>query len=343
MQAIRFHTNGGPEVLQIDEIPVPAPKTGEVLVRVEAAGVNYADTVRRWGDHYPLPTPLPFVSGGEVVGIVETVGDDTLSPLIGRRVFAAPACGGYAEYCVLPASLVFAFPDGIDPVSGVALCIQGLSAALILKRAGRLQHGEAVLVEGAAGGVGSLAVQLARLYGAGTIIGAASSASKRDRVLALGADSAVDYGHPNWSSAVRESTGGRGADVVLEMTGGDVFREALDCLAPGGRVVVFGIASRTPFLVPTDRLIGLAQSVVGFYLGHYFSNRELIEQTLDELVGFVKEGRLRIEIGGVFGLADAAAAHRQLEGRQSSGKLILIPGCARETDSRQAVDGHRDS
>ena len=132
MKAVRFHRNGGPEVLQLDDIPTPTPERGEVLIRVEASGVNYADTVRRWGDHYPIPTPLPFVAGAEVVGVVEAVGPDTDPSWIGRRVFAAPAGGGYAAYCVAPAALSFAFPDGLDPVEGVALCIQGLSAALIL-------------------------------------------------------------------------------------------------------------------------------------------------------------------------------------------------------------------
>jgi len=214
MQAVRFHRNGGPEVLVLEEVQTPIPARGEVLVRVEAAAVNYADTVRRWGDHYPLPTPLPFVAGGEVVGVVEAVGEGVSSDLLGRRVFGAPGGGGYAEYCTVPPGRTFDFPDQLDPVQGIALCIQGLSAALILKKAGRFEAGDTVLVEGAAGGVGSLAVQLARLYGARMVIGAASSPAKRERVMALGADAAVDYSRPSWSEEVLTLTHGRGVDVV---------------------------------------------------------------------------------------------------------------------------------
>jgi NADPH2:quinone reductase len=325
MQAVRFHSNGGPEVLQVDDVPVPSPKEGEVLVRVEAAGVNYADTVRRWGDHYPLPTPLPFIAGGEIVGVVEEVGPDVDTRLVGCRVFGAPPAGGYAEYCVVPIASVFNFPEGLDPVHGVALFIQGLSAALILRESGRFLPGDNVFVEGAAGGVGSLAVQLAKLYGAMTVIGAASSQAKRDHVLSLGADAAIDYTRPGWSKTVLDCTQEHGVDIVMEMTGGEVFCEAMNCLAPGGRVVVYGIASRNPFLVPTERLISRAYCVVGFYLGHFFSDRKLIEAALAEMADFVRAGCLKVELGGVFGLADAAEAHRQLEGRQTAGKLVLVP------------------
>ncbi len=325
MRAVRFHHNGGPEVLQVDGVPTPSPKAGEVLVRVEAAGVNYADTVRRWGDHYPLPTPLPFIAGGEIVGVVEEVGADVDVQLVGRRVFGAPPAGGYAEYCTVPIGSVFNFPEGLDPVHGVALFIQGLSAALILRESGRFQPGNNVFVEGAAGGVGSVAVQLAKLYGAKTVIGAASSQAKRDRILSLGADAAIDYTRPGWSKAVLDRTEGRGVDIVMEMVGGEVFCEAMNCLAPGGRVVVYGIASRNPFQVPTERLISQGHGVIGFYLGLYLPSRDLIEANLKEMADFASSGRLKIDIGGVFSLEDAADAHRRLEARASSGKLVLVP------------------
>jgi NADPH2:quinone reductase len=324
MKAVRFHRCGGPEMLQLDDVAAPVPLAGEALVRIEAAGVNYADTVRRWGDHYPIPTPLPFIAGSELVGVVEAVGDGVDRDLLGRRVFGAPASGGYAELATVPVDRVFPFPNGLDPVQGVALFIQGLSAALILKQAGRLRPGDDVFVQGAAGGVGSLGVQLARLYGARTVIGAASSAEKRARVLALGADHAVDYTEPGWSASVRDSTAGRGVDIVMEMTGGEVFREAMQCLAPGGRVVVYGIASRSPFQIPSERLIAQGHGVIGFYLGLYFADRALIEATLAEMAEFVRAGRLEIEIGGTFPLERAADAHRRLESRQSTGKLVLL-------------------
>jgi len=330
MQAVRFHRNGGPEVLKLEQIPTPVPKPGEVLVRVEAAGINYADTVRRVGDYYPMPTPLPFVAGGEIVGIVEATGEGVSSDLLGRRVFGAPGGGGYAQYCAVPAGRTFDFPDQLDPVQGIALCIQGLSAALILKQAGRQTPGDTVLVEGAAGGVGSLAVQLAKLYGAQTVIGAASSPAKRERAIALGADAAVDYSRPGWSDEVMALTHGRGVDIVLEMTGGEVFREAMICLAPGGRVVVYGIASRTPFQVPTERLIARGHGVIGFYLGLYFADRDLITNTLGELAGFVQAGLLHADTV-TFALAEAAEAHRQLESRESAGKLVLVPDRAPAT------------
>jgi NADPH2:quinone reductase len=296
---------------------------GEVLIRVEAAGVNYADTVRRWGDRYPLPTPLPFIAGAEVVGVIEATGAGVPPELAGRRVLAAPPCGGYAEFVVAPWQSAFALPVGLHPHQGLALFIQGLSAALILRQAARLAVGESVLVEGAAGGVGSLGVQLARLYGAGTVIGAASAAAKRAQGRALGADHVIDYTSSGWAQQVRELTGGRGVDVVMEMTGGDVFAEAMQCLASGGRVVVYGIASRKPYQVPSERLISSSQSVLGFFLGRYLGQRELIQSTLAELTEFVVNGRLKVEIGAVFPLAKAAEAHRLLESRHSGGKLVL--------------------
>ena len=275
--------------------------------------------------HYPIPTPLPAIAGAEVVGTVVAIGAGADPGWVGQRVLGAPPLGGYAEYVCVPQGHTFRLPAGLHPHQGLALFVQGLTAALILKRAGRLAPGEAVFVEGASGGVGSLGVQLARLYGARTVIGAASSPEKRARVLSLGADAAVDYGVAGWSSEVLRLTGNRGVDVVMEMTGGEVFREAMQCLAPGGRVVVYGIASRKPFQVPTEKLIARGQVVAGFYLGQYLHERALIEQTLEEFAGFVAAGRLTVEVGAALPLAEAAEAHRLLESRQSSAKIVLVP------------------
>lgn len=193
MKAVVFHEHGSPEVLQVQDVPVPSPRQGCVLLRVEAASVNYADCVRRRGDYYPSPTPLPHISGAEVVGVVEAVGEGVDASIIGERVFGAPNGGGYAEYAAVPYHLTFPFPDGITPATGIALFIQGLTAALVLRETGRLQKGDSVFVQGAAGGVGSLAVQLAKLYGAGKVIAGASSEEKRDYARSLGADAVLDY------------------------------------------------------------------------------------------------------------------------------------------------------
>jgi NADPH2:quinone reductase len=223
MRAIRFHRTGGPEVLQMEDLPKPQVRAGEVLVHIEAAGVNYADTVRRRGIYYPRPTPLPHIAGAEFVGVVEAAGADDDAELVGTRVIGAGDGGGYAEYIAVPAPAVFPFPHGIEPAPATALYIQGLTAALILKKSAWLKDGESVFVEAAAGGVGSLAVQLARLYGAGLVIGGASTEVKRAMACRLGADVAVDYTQKGWSKKLREITGGHGVDIVMEMTGGVVF------------------------------------------------------------------------------------------------------------------------
>ena len=325
MQAIRFHRHGGPEVLQLEQVPVPEPGPGELLVRVEGAGVNYADTVRRWGDHYPIPTPLPAIAGGELAGVVERVGASVDSSWIGQRVLGTPPLAAYAQFALLPEVLAWRLPDGLSAQQGLALLVQGLSAAFILQRAGQMQPGERVLVEGAAGGVGSIGVQLARLYGASQVLGAASSEKKRARVLELGADAAIDYTQPGWSDEVMRLTGGHGVDIIMEMTGGEVFAEAFKCLAPGGRIVVYGIASRKPYQVPSERLIARGQVVVGFYLGRFLKDRALIESTLAHFAGLINKGQLRLDAITVMPLAEAAEAHRQLESRQSTAKFVLVP------------------
>lgn len=325
MKTVRFHRLGAPEVLVYEDVPRPIPQPGFALVRVEATGVNFADVVRRNGDPYPVPSPLPYTLGGECVGVVEAVGAGAAADLVGRRMFAFPGAGCYSEYVVVPLDRLYAFPQGLEPEAGISLFVQGLSAALILRRAARLAPGETVLVQGAAGGVGFLAVQLAKLYGAGMVIGAASSAEKRELVLTHGADLAVDYTQPEWPAQVRAATDGRGVDVVLEMTGGEVARQCMGLLAPFGRSIVYGVASREPLIVNTEEMPPRNISVTGFYLRSFLGERALIESMLADFAGFVQDGRLKIHTGGVFRLKDAAQAHRALEGRATTGKLVLVP------------------
>jgi NADPH2:quinone reductase len=326
MLAVRFYQHGGPEVLKCEEVPTPRPAADEVLIRIEAAGVNYADTVRRNGDYYPVPTVLPAILGGEIAGSIEALGEGVERPEVGTKVFALIDVGGYAQYAVAPTSSIIPVPEGLDPVQGIALVVQGLTAALVLKEAAGLRTGESILIQGAAGGVGLLSVQLAKIYGAGLIIAAASSPEKREFALSLGADCAVDYTLLDWPQQVLKATDGHGVNIVQEMTGGHIFQQSLDCLAKFGRLVVYGFASRESVNLDPERLLPFNHTVKGFYLGGFLHDKhKLVNATLAELVGFVASGRLRIHMGGVFPLSKAAEAHRLLEGRQTKGKIIILP------------------
>ena len=325
MKAVRFHQTGGPEVLVLEDVPIPTPGSGEVLIRVEATGINYADVMRRNGDPYPEPSPTPFVPGIEVAGTVEAHGPGVDAPAVGTSVFASPACGGYAQYVTAAATQVMPLPPGLTSVLAATLVVQGLTAALVLREAGRLVQGETVVVEAAAGGVGSVAVQLARLFGASKVIGLAGNAAKCATARQLGADEAIDYTDPSWPRTVRRLTGGRGTDLLLEMTGGVTLSRALQALAPFGRMVVYGQASRQTPHIATQRLVVPNHSITGFYLGAYIGRRDLIRSTLEDLIGYVLDKRLELQVGAVWPLARASEAHRLLEGRKTTGKVVLQP------------------
>lgn len=331
MKAVRFHEHGGPEILRYEEVPDPAPGPGQVLLRVLAAGVNYADASRRkGGTSYPRPTPLPFTPGSEVVGIVEKLGGGITGIERGATFMAWLGQGGYAEWAVANAADLLPVPPGVKPEEALSLIIQGLTAALILKGSARLQAGESVLIEGAAGGVGVLAVQLAKIYGADRVIGAASTPAKRDLVMSLGADATVDYSKSGWAAEVKAKNGGRPVDIILEMTGGAVFDEALDCLAPLGRMVAYGNASRQPMNLNVQRLFAQNQTVTGFFLSGFIAGQSrdrgaFASKLLAELGGYVRDGRLRLQLGGSYKLAQAADAHRAIEGRGTTGKIVLVP------------------
>ena len=335
MRAIRVHQYGAPDVLTQEELPTPQPGPGQVLVKVEAAAVNYADLMRRRNDPYPFPTPLPFTPGGEVAGAVEALGEGVAGPAVGTPVFALvgnDGSNGYAQYAVANAGQVIPIPPGLGAEQACALVVAGVTAMLTLTEAARLQAGESVLVQGAAGGVGSYAVQLAKLHGAGAVIAAASSPERRALAARLGADHTVDYTQPDWPDRVREFTGGRGVDVVLEMVGGRVFEQSLACLAPFGRAVVYGFASgeagrldpqihREFFHSPAPN-----QSLIAFNLGLWFGLRpQPAIGALRTLIGFVLSGQVRVQIGHVLPLSGAAEAHRMIEGRRTTGKIVLKP------------------
>jgi len=324
MKAAVIHEKGGPEVLRYEEVPIPSIGAGEVLVRVEAAGVNFAETVRRSGQYYPIPTPLPLILGSEVVGVVEELGPGVEAIRIGSRV-AARTVGAYAQYAAVKVSNIYQIPANMDSAAATTLLVQGQTAALVLKQAGVLQAGETVLVHGAAGGVGSLAIQLAKCYGAGLVIGTASSSDKLKLVKDLGADAAIDYTKPEWVSEVNDAAGAAGVNLALEMVGGEIFRKTVGTLSSPGRIVAYGMASHEEPHLEIAPLIGRGISVIGFFLGAFNNRRDLLQSTYQELVDLVVNGRLKPQVGQTFPLSQVAEAHRLLEARQTIGKVVLLP------------------
>src|SRR5213078_430689 len=256
MRAIQIEEFGGPEVLQVADLPVPEPGEGEVLIKVSRAGMNYADTHQRTND-YLARYELPLVPGGEVAGVREDTGE---------RVVALCGNGGYAEYATAPGALTFPIPDGVDDGTALALLLQGLTAWHLYKTCARVQPGESVVVIAAAGGVGSLAVQLGKPLGAGRVIAVASSEEKRSLTLELGADVAVDATPGGLGDRLIEANLGERVDAVFEMAGGQVFEECMKALAPFGRCVTYGIASEEPNTVQTGALMRRSHAVVGFWL-----------------------------------------------------------------------------
>lgn len=324
MKSIQFTQYGGPEVLQMIESDIPKPTGRQVLIEVKAIGVNYADTARREGK-YVVPTPLPFVPGTEVAGTVCEVGEEVTSVQIGQRVVALIEAGGYAEYTLVDERSVISLPDGLDFYQAVALPVQGLSAYHILKTMGRLEEGETVLIHAAAGGVGTVAVQLARIFGAGNIIATASTEEKRALARQLGAHVAIDYTKEGWNNEVLAATDGKGVDIALEMAGGDIFQQTLQCLAPFGRLVVYGVASGQFTKMTPSLLMGKNLSVIGFFLPQMMRKQALYQQSLQEMLHYVQTGRIQLTIGGVYPLEQAADVHRLLQSRQTHGKLVLVP------------------
>jgi NADPH2:quinone reductase len=323
VRAIRVSEWGGPEVLElVDDAPVPEPGAGEVLVRVERAGVNFADTHAR-ENSYLARYELPLVPGAEVAGVIERASGGLDA---GTRVVALVGTGGYAEYVAAPASSAFPVPDGVGDATALALLVQGLTAWHLYRTSAKLAEGESVVVHAAAGGVGSLAVQLGRAFGAGRVIATASSEDKRSLALELGADAAVDVTRDDLADALVEANGGRRVDVVLEMAGGRVFDASLAALAPFGRLVAYGIASREQNQVSTGALMRRSQAVVGLWLMHCWRDPErMVAGPLRDLFERAAAGSLRVVEGETYPLSRARRAHEDLQARRTTGKLLLDP------------------
>lgn len=329
MTTVTLPRFGGPEVFEAARAPIPRPGPGEVRVRVMASGVNFAETMQRSGN-YPGPeTRLPAILGSEAAGVVDALGEGAGGVAPGDRV-AAPLfasmrlTGGYAEHVVVPAAHAVPIPERLGFAEATAVMVQGTTAWLILREVP--PAGRRVLVTAAAGGVGSMLVQLARLRGASAVIGAASG-DKLDRVRSLGADEALDYRAGGWTSAL---TGEAAPDLICDAVGGGLARDALAVLAAGGTFVAYGALSGellTLDQVAMGGLIFANQAVRGF-ANYALLTDAVIREALTDLFDLAATGRLRAHVGGRYPLTDVARAHADLEARATSGKLVLIPGGA---------------
>ena len=322
VRAIRISEWGGPEVLElVEDAPVPEPGESQVLVKVSRAGINFADTHAR-ENSYLARYELPLTPGAEVVGTVERDGSGLRA---GQRVVALVGTGGYAEYVAADAATAFPVEDGVGDATALALLLQGLTAWHLYRTCARLAEGESVVVHAAAGGVGSLAVQLGSHMGAGRVIATASSEDKRELARSLGADAAVDVGAEDLASALVEANGGERVDAVFEMAGGRVFDESLKALAPFGRLVTYGIASREQNEVRTGALMRRSHAVIGFWLMHCLRDPDMVSGPLRELFELTASGALRVVEGEAYGLSEVRRAHEDLAARRTSGKLVLDP------------------
>lgn len=331
MRAIQVRRFGGPEVLEATDLPAPTPYGDLAVLDVESAGVNYADTHQAQND-YLAPQQVPFVPGSEVVGRAAD----------GRRVVALVADGGYAEQALAHPDATFALPDTVDDTTALGLVVQGTTAWHMLRTSARMAPGETVVVHAAAGGVGSLGVQLARELGARRVIATASTPEKRDLALDLGADVALDPAVGDLAAALREANDGQPVDVVLEMVGGRVFDASLAALAPFGRLVTYGMASRTaPEPVQPAHLMATSTAVIGFWLVHALRLPGGLRPAMEDLLDLHAAGRLRVLDGGRYPLAEVRRAHEDLRSRRTHGKLTLDCTAPDRPTEKTGDDGAR--
>lgn len=328
MKAIVVEKTGTPEVLKLQEVDKPKPGPGQVLIRVEAISVNFADIKARQGQYHGVAASSAFTPGLDCAGVVVEIGDQVSRFQPGQRVMAFPAGGSYAEFVVAPENLTYSVPDEISSETAAASLTVGITAYNVIRRMARLEQGETILIHAAAGGIGSTAIQLAKLFGASKIIGTVGSDEKIERAKSFGADEVINYRSTDFVEKVNELTAGKGVDVILDTIAGENFERSLNCLAPFGRIVSFGHANdgSVPGIAKTDQLHSSCRSVIGYSTGTYRKNRpEFLREGAEKITEYLLHKNLEIVISKSFALADAADAHAHIESRTSIGKVLLIP------------------
>jgi len=322
MKAIRVHKYGGPEVLTLEEVPIPEPKAGEARVKIEAIGVNYVDIYHRTG-FYPLQTP--FTLGQEAAGVVDAVGEGVTEVKKGDRVAYAMILGSYAEYAIVPASKLAPLPANIDAKSAAALMLQGMTAHYLTHSTYDLKKGDTALIHAAAGGVGLLLTQIAKLRGA-NVIGTVSTEAKAQLAKEAGADHVILYTQTDFAAEVKKITDGKGLHVVYDSVGQTTFDKGLDCLRPRGYMVLFGQSSGPVSPFDPGKLSAKGSLFLTRpTLAHYTLDRAELLQRANDLFTWTASGKLKLRIEKTFPMAEAAEAHRQLGGRKTTGKVILLP------------------
>jgi NADPH:quinone reductase len=323
MNAIRVTKRGGPEVLLQDELPLPDPGPTEALVRLEAIGVNYVDTYQRSGIY---KVALPFTPGSEAAGIVEAVGTEVSEPRVGDRVAYAGVLGAYATHAVVPAGRLVKIPDGVETRTAAAVMLQGMTAHYLSHSTYPLKEGDTALVHAAAGGVGLLLTQMAKMLGA-RVLGTVSTQVKASLASEAGADHVILYTSHDFEAEAKTFTDGRGVQVVYDGVGKTTYEQSMNCLVPRGYLVLFGASSGpVPSLDPQILSAKGSLFLTRPTLGHYIATRDELLWRAEDVLEWVASGRLRVRIDSTFPLADAGEAHRRLESRQSAGKILLIPG-----------------
>ena len=314
MKAIYITEFGGPEVMKYVDLPEPVPAGSQVLLDVTAIGINYADT-HQTENSYLSTQKLPLIPGMEVVGKMPD----------GSRVLALAASGGYCQKTLVNPKTVIALPDKVSDGQALAMMVQGSTAHMILKKMGQIKAGESVVIHAGAGGVGSVAIQLAKLWGA-FVIAVTSSDEKKKLCLELGADVVVDANEADLTAALIKANNGKGVDLILEMVGGSTLDQSLEALAAFGRLVVYGMASRkAPKAIHPGALMPKSQSVIGFWLVNALADKELMAEVFMDLFGMIITGKLKPVIGSTYPLSKASDAHRDMLARKTVGKIVLDP------------------
>ena len=314
MKAIYITEFGGPEVMKYVDLPEPVPAGSQVLLDVTAIGINYADT-HQTENSYLSTQKLPLIPGMEVVGKMPD----------GSRVLALAATGGYCQKTLVNPKTVIALPDKVSDGQALAMMVQGSTAHMILKKMGQIKAGESVVIHAGAGGVGSVAIQLAKLWGA-FVIAVTSNDEKKKLCLDLGADVVVDANEADLTAALIKANNGKGVDLILEMVGGSTLDQSLEALAAFGRLVVYGMASRkAPKAIHPGSLMPKSQSVIGFWLVNALADKELMAEVFMDLFGMIISGKLKPVIGSTYPLSKAADAHRDMLARKTVGKIVLDP------------------